>query len=116
MKDDDLGIAERRWKFNQVLANLMQEGFIPNEKYLELHEKTITGELTLDEAFAQIAPQRPTKAGFVVCQSEEKGTWYWCLQAVTGEVVEEQGDYQDEESARIAATQALTKYEAQRRS
>ena len=105
----ELEMAERRWWYNQALANIMQEGFVPDEKHMELHEKTITGELTLDEAF----PPWNYQAGIAVCRTSGKDTWYWCLQTKSGHVVEERWDYPDEATARAAAEKALAEYKAQ---
>jgi len=109
MKDDDLKMAERRWWYNQALANLIQEGLVPDEKHMERHEKTITGELSLEEAY----PSWPYKAGVAVCQVEGEDTWYWCLQAKSGEVIEEHWDCPNEAAARAAADIALARYKAE---
>lgn len=102
-------MAARRWSYNQALANSLQEGFEPSSEFMEIHEKTIQGEMTPAQALAHFLPSRPPGAQLLVYPGDD-GLWYWFIQGADGEKIVSGGGFKDEAAARGAGAPVFAEY------
>lgn len=79
-------VEMRRWAYDQALANSLQEGFEPSPEFMEIHEKTIQGEMTTAQALAYFLPNQEPGAKLLVYSGDD-GFWYWFIQGAEGEKI-----------------------------
>ncbi len=102
-------VEMRRWAYDQALANSLQEGFEPSPEFMEIHEKTIQGEMTTAQALAYFLPNQEPGAKLLVYSGDD-GFWYWFIQGAEGEKIVSGGGFKDEATARGAGAPVFAEY------